>query len=210
MPSAPSPSAGLPLPSIVEARLLTRETTFLSHSLNSVAQKYGSLLAALHQPPPATREDKEALADLVDDCSLSLQLYATEVGKAGLTQTSFASHAAGLRLSAADYTSRCAGVQSDIEGLRGTLDAEREVRREKEEYETLASVINEGVKGGGGGTGMLEEEIRRGKEEIKDVEEQVRVAVGRWWLGPFPVWNDGRTWVRYLTFPLPPNAEGGP
>lgn len=60
---------------IIDSRLLTRETVFLSHSLPTIAQKHSQLLKKIEEG------DGEEIKRLIDEMVLSVKMYAVEVGK---------------------------------------------------------------------------------------------------------------------------------
>lgn len=68
---------------------------------------------------------------------------------------------------ATSYKSQADSVAQEIQALRSTLSKELTIRRQKEEYESLASVINSSSTLG---TSQLQVEIDRVKEETNEIE----------------------------------------
>jgi hypothetical protein len=154
---------------------VSKETTFLSHSLSNVASKYATLVQ-LQSSPLA---NNSLFASSVAECVDAMNAYSLEISKLSLVSSGIDAEISMYETMAQSYTAEGQSVSDEIALLRKELAKEVGVRREKEEYDALAHTINlEGT----AGTISLQAQIEAVNAEVLSIEsrrEEISKEVAR-------------------------------
>ena len=168
-----------------------RQRILIGGSKPDAAPLRGTLTKAVSRFHELIALKKDASTDAVEDVTTALRselaLHDLEMRKLFLSAKAYDVAAVSSRATLSDMTASQASIQTDIESLTGELNHQKRVRKNREEYNTLAKMMNnshppasktrENLK-------SVQEEIARTKEEMERAkwetgvrEKQVRVLM---------------------------------
>ncbi|KAH8091158.1 hypothetical protein JL720_6043 [Aureococcus anophagefferens] len=137
----PKPASSGEALEVEKSRLLTRDTVFLGRSAKKALLKFQAFAnAADSRGAEASTDDK--VAGLRAGATHELRLLAIEVRKARLANAACAREMEECAALEAETAAKIEATKVNIARLQGELRSERRVRERKEEYESLAKIIN--------------------------------------------------------------------
>ncbi|KAL7488409.1 hypothetical protein ACHAW6_013982 [Cyclotella cf. meneghiniana] len=188
MTTAP-PSFALPTATLTNETLRERiliggskpDTVPVRGTLSKAAIRFRDLMMALRA------EDKDALEDATTALRSELALHDIEMRKLFLSSRAYTAASSNSRSSLSEMRSSLASMQKNIESLTVELSNERKIKRNREEYNTLAGIMNSSHPAGAFTRDQLksvESEVAKTKEELRKAqwaiglrEKQVRVLM---------------------------------
>ncbi|KAL3800786.1 hypothetical protein HJC23_001623 [Cyclotella cryptica] len=140
-------------------------------TLSKAASRFRDLMTALRT------EDRDAVDDATTGLQSEIALHDIEMRKLFLSSRAYDSASSKSRSSLSTMCSSLASMQNNIESLTAELSNERKIKRNREEYNTLAGMMNSSHPAGA----FTRDELKAVESEIAKTKEDLRQA--QWAIG---------------------------